>query len=342
MDDDDETEEHATIGEPAVRRRSSILPGDRYALAGEIAHGGMGEVLAARDSQIGRDVAIKRLRSDSPSDRAVTRFLREARIQGRLDHPAIVPVYEIGRDRDGLPFFAMKRLTGTTLAKLVTSSEANVLPLLRAFVDVCLAVEFAHVRGIIHRDLKPQNIVLGDFGDVYVIDWGVAKVLGDVDDFTDIGSGSGGSGDDATREGTAIGTPGYMAPEQLRGFTDVDVRVDVYALGCCLFEILCGEELHPRGAAATKSTLGGADARPSQRAPERGIPPELDAVCVAATALDREHRIASARELGDRVQRFLDGDRDLKLRTQLAAEHFAHARAAFDHPADGARNTAIR
>src|SRR5262249_38952238 len=110
--DDDETEEQPTVGEPAVRRRSTYLPGDRYELSGEIAHGGMGEVLAAHDAQVGRDVAIKRMRSESPSAHAVTRFLREARIQGRLDHPAIVPVYEIGRDRDGLPFFAMKRLTG--------------------------------------------------------------------------------------------------------------------------------------------------------------------------------------------------------------------------------------
>jgi serine/threonine-protein kinase len=169
--------------------------------------------------------------------------------------------------------------------------------------------------------------MLGDFGEVYVLDWGVAKIVGEEDgDFSDIGSGS---GQHATRAGTAIGTPGYMAPEQVRGQKDVDGRADVYTLGCLLFEILADEPLHPRGNAGMTAALGAPDARPSLRAPDRDIPPELDELCVRATASDREHRIQTARELGERIERYLDGDRDLALRRALARDHLTKGRAAF-------------
>jgi hypothetical protein len=331
--------------EPAHRAEPLILAG-RYRLTRRIGKGGMGEVIAARDEQVGRDVAIKRMRSSSPHERAIQRFLREASIQGRLEHPAIVPVHEIGRDNDGLPFFVMKKLTGTTLGKIVSDPDLrDSFPrqrILRAFAEVCLAVELAHVRGIIHRDLKPDNILLGDFGEVYILDWGVAKIVGELDDgeFADVGSGS---GEHATAVGTTIGTPGYMAPEQACGLPDVDGRADIYALGCVLFELLAGESLHPRGTAGMRSAIAGCDARPSQRAPERDIPPELDALCVGATATERDDRIQSARELGDRVQRYLDGDRDLAQRRQLARDHFVRAHTAFESgDSDDCRRTAMR
>jgi len=327
-------------------RDEPILLAGRYRLIRRIGKGGMGEVLAARDEQVGRDVAIKRMRAAAPSERAIRRFLREASIQGRLEHPAIVPVHEIGRDRDGTPFFVMKKLTGTTLGKIASDpSHSTGFPLqrtLRAFAEVCLAIELAHVRGIIHRDLKPDNILLGDFGEVYILDWGVAKIVGEFDDgeFADVGSGS---DEHATAVGTTIGTPGYMSPEQACGQADIDGRTDIYALGCVLFELLAGEPLHPRGSAGMRSALAGCDARPSVRARGRQIPPELDALCVAATALEREDRIQSARELGDRVQRYLDGDRDHARRRQLAHDHFARAHTAFEHgDADGSRRTAMR
>jgi serine/threonine-protein kinase len=325
-----------------------ILAG-RYRLTRRIGKGGMGEVLAARDEQVGRDVAIKRMRAAAPHERAIQRFLREASIQGRLQHPAIVPVHEIGRDSDGLPFFVMKKLTGITLGKVVSDDEQraafSLQRILRAFADVCLAVAFAHRYGIVHRDLKPDNILLGDFGEVYILDWGVAKIVGedgepDVGEFADVGSGS---GEHATAVGTTIGTAGYMAPEQALGQSDIDGRTDIYALGCVLFEILAGQPLHPRGPAGIRSALAGCDARPSQRPTGREIPPELDALCLAATARDRDARIQTARELGDRVQRFLDGDRDLALRRQIASDHFARARAAFDDGnTDELRRTAMR
>ncbi len=293
----------------------------------------MGEVMAVRDVEIGREVALKRIRRAAPSDATVQRFLREASIQARLDHPAVVPVHDIGHDAEGLPYFTMKRLSGTTLAKILDGDRAGYPPqrLLRAFADVCLAIEFAHVRGIIHRDLKPENIVLGDFGEVYVIDWGVAKIVGEHDpDFTDVSSG-----EHATQAGAAIGTPGYMAPEQVRGDADIDARADVYALGCLLFEIVTNQMLHPSGEAGNRSVLAGGDTRPSSRAPWRQVPPELDKLCAAATATDREARLPTARALGDGVHRYLDGDRDVARRRELGREHLDRARAAFDAIAGG-------
>ena len=311
-------------GQPAA----DTLLATRYRIGRRIGKGGMGEVMAARDEQVGRDVAIKRMKAANPHPRAIARFVREASIQGRLEHPSIPPVHEIGRDAEGLPFFAMKKLTGVTLAKLLEGDDLG-FPLqrvLRAFTDVCLAVELAHVRGIVHRDLKPENIMLGDFGEAYVLDWGVAKVIGEDDgDFADIDSSS---GEHATIAGTAIGTPGYMSPEQARGSADVDGRADVYTLGCLLFEILAGEPLHPRGPEGLRSALAGLDTRPSMRALQRTIAPELDTLCLHATAGDREARM-TARELGERVQRYLDGDRDLSLRRKLAREHLERARGAF-------------
>jgi len=334
----------ADPGAPTGQRPPRPILAGRYRLARRIGKGGMGEVIGARDEQVGRDVAIKRMRAAAPNERAIQRFLREASIQGRLEHPAIVPVHEIGRDSDGMPFFVMKKLTGTTLAKVIANPTVQFgrQAVLRAFAEVCLAVELAHVRGVIHRDLKPDNILLGDFGEVYVLDWGVAKIIGEDEEgeFADVVSGS---GQHATVVGTTIGTPGYMAPEQACGLPDIDGRTDIYTLGCVLFEILAGEPLHPRGPEGMRSALAGVDARPSQRAPDRDIAPELDALCVAATVADREQRIQTARELGDRVQRFLDGDRDLARRRDLARAHLARAQGAFDHgDSDEQRRTAMR
>jgi eukaryotic-like serine/threonine-protein kinase len=322
----EQTQESPTTEDYAQPRRPSepLEPGERYRLGARIARGGMGEVITAHDADIGRDVAIKRLRAPNPTPLALARFLREARIQGRLDHPAIVPVHELAYDDGGRPFFVMKKLSGTTLAAILDapSSRFTRHQLLRAFADVCLAIEFAHTRGVIHRDIKPANILLGDFGEVYVLDWGIARVSTDRDSaapkpITDE-DGFGVS----TRPGAAIGTRGYMPPEQAFGEI-VDERADVYALGCVLFEILTGHMLHPRG---KHGIAAPEDARASRHAAD--VAPELDELCMRASALDRSERIRSARELGEAVQRFLDGDRDLALRNELARTHLARALAA--------------
>jgi serine/threonine-protein kinase len=297
----------------------------------------MGEVLTAHDADIGREVAIKRMRAPNPTPLALARFMREARIQGRLDHPAIVPVYELAYDETGCPFFAMKKLCGTTLQEVIStgSTRFSRQQLLRAFADVCLAIEFAHTRGVIHRDIKPANILLGDFGEVYVLDWGIARVPTD----RPTPEPNEWAADDelATRPGAALGTPGYMSPEQARA-EHVDARTDVYALGCVLFEILARSPLHPRGKQALRSTLQGIDARPSLRVAD--IPPELDDLCVRATAHSPRDRIGSARKLGEAVQHYLDGDRDIAQRAKVAREHLAVALASGDD--EVGRRTAMR
>jgi len=362
MDGDDTEDLPADTAAPTgrttlARPRAPSAPiedGDRYQLGAQIGRGGMGEILAARDVQIGRDVAIKRLRRDRMSKQSIARFLREARIQGRLDHPAIPPVHELAYDASGQPFFAMKKLAGTTLAAILRTPELRQKfsrqRLLRAFADACLAIEFAHTRGVLHRDLKPSNILLGDFGEVYVLDWGVARIAGDTEselqpmsrESIETSAGRDAGDADATGSNVTLGTPGYMAPEQVAG-EPLDGRADVYSLGCMLYEILAGAALHPRGEAGMRSALVGADARPSLKAPADDVPPELDELCVRATATERDQRVSSARELGDVVQRFLDGDRDLALRRTLARDHLAEAYAAFSAgDAEDQRRAAIR
>jgi serine/threonine-protein kinase len=330
-----------TISVAAASASKGTLPA-RYALGAQLGAGGMGEVLLATDRQIDREVAIKRMLV-SPTHDALARFEREAKIQGRLDHPAIVPVHELATDTEGRPFFVMKRLTGTTLAAMLQAG-ANVTrqKLLRAFADVCLAIEFAHERGVIHRDLKPANIMLGDYGEVYVLDWGVARMTHDEQDAASAGElAARETAPGATEAGAILGTPGYIAPELLRG-ERVDGRADVYALGCILFELLSGESLLPRGREALVVALGDVDARPSQRVGGRDVPPELDALCVASTASSPADR-PTARELAERIESYLDGDRDLALRKAVAARHCAAASEALaTGDSEGGRATAMR
>ncbi|MBA3458350.1 MAG: serine/threonine protein kinase [Deltaproteobacteria bacterium] len=325
------------------RPRSASTPPslatDRYTLGAMIGQGGMGEVVLAFDEQIGREVAVKRIRTETPSADELSRFMREARVQGRLQHPAVVPVHDLALDPRGKPYFVMKRLQGTTMSELLErvrsgndkDDETNTRRrLLRAFADVCLATEFAHSVGIIHRDLKPANIMLGDFGEVYVLDWGVARAVTDADDATgpskqDLLLDSG-----ETRAGTVLGTPAYMAPEQLAG-ERAGPAADIYALGCILYEIAAGSALHG-GRRSITSMLTPIDAKPSSKRPDS--PPELDAICERATQLDPEQRFTSARSLGNVVQAYLDGDRDLAVRRELAHHHIASAKAALARGSD--------
>ncbi len=322
-------------GGGAAPAPAAVTERDRYRLGDTIGAGGMGEVVAAADRRIGRDVAVKRTRG-VPGPELAARFLREAQIQGRLDHPAIVPVYDLGVDDDGRPYFVMKRLAGTALADVLVAGAPDARGrrrLLTAFVEVCLAIEFAHTRGVIHRDLKPANIMLGDFGEVYVLDWGVARVLRD---------GPERAGDDivsldgrGTQAGAVLGTPGYMAPEQARG-EPVTAASDLYALGATLFEILAGAPF-ARGVLDASAL----DPVPSHRGGD--VSPELDAICARALAPTPAARFDSARALADAVQGYLDGDRDLEQRRALARARLAEATAALASPDDpAARAAAMR
>ncbi|MFT3697543.1 MAG: serine/threonine-protein kinase [Kofleriaceae bacterium] len=297
-----------------------------YVFGEVIGRGGLGEVVIAHDLRVGRDVAIKRLQTRAPSDTETARFLREARIQARLDHPAIPPVYDLGTDDDGRPYFTMKRLAGVTLSDLITGPVTQRQRLLRAFADVCLAIEFAHSRGVVHRDLKPGNVMLGDFGDVYVLDWGLARVVGEAVaevQHSDIDSLE-------IKEPDLLGTPGYMAPEQLQKAAEAGRPADIYALGAMLFEVLAGEPLHPRGPTALQSTVSGqVVASPAKRRPDRAVPPELDAIVVAMVGLDPMSR-PTARKVAERVEAYLDGDRDVARRKTMAVDLVWAARGALN------------
>ncbi len=315
--------------------------GDRYEMRDMLGRGGMGEVRLCKDRHIGREVAIKVIRTDHMTrPDVVRRFEREARVQGQLEHPAIVPVYDFGIAPDGSMYFTMKRLRGVTFHDVLwmlrngdpqAHATHSRRKLLSAFTRACLAVAFAHSRGVLHRDLKPSNIMLGDFGEVYVLDWGLAKIRKQQDHSQEGRIETPSSSEHRTIVGEVVGTPGYMAPEQALGEVDrLDARTDVYALGAILFEILTLQPLHKEDSAedVLLSTLYGPETRPSIRTPGRDIPPELDAIVLRATAVKQEDRFANARELCAAVETFLDGDRDLEQKKQMAGAHAAAARVA--------------
>jgi eukaryotic-like serine/threonine-protein kinase len=319
----------------------------RYELLGPLGEGGMGEVRLYRDRLVGREIALKALRPQAAAMAGARgRFQREARVQGQLEHPALVPVYDLGVGPGGEPYFTMQRVRGRTLDEVVrrlaagdadAAREYTPRRLLTALRSVCLAVDFAHQRGVLHRDLKPSNIILGDFGEVYVLDWGLAKVAGADDPAAALAVPADDAPAGPTLDGTMLGTPGYMAPEQVRGEVDrIGPRADVYALGAILFEAVTLERLHPGPSAreVLASTLIGAEACASARG-RPDVPPELEAICVRATALDPDERYPSARALSDDLERYLDGHRSEALRRDLSARHLEAARAALERAARG-------
>jgi serine/threonine-protein kinase len=295
---------------------------DRYTLSRLHATGGIGRVWLARDASLGRDVALKELRPERAGHPAQWgRFLREAQVTGQLEHPGIVPVYEVGRRPDDqAPFYTMRFVRGRRLAEAARAyhercgrGEAGPLEvreLLTAFVGVCHAVAYAHSRGVLHRDLKPQNVVLGDFGEVIVLDWGLAKVMGEAGGDATVDSApvalAGEGSRDETVAGQVLGTPAYMAPEQAEGRQDLlDARTDVYGLGAVLYEVLAGRPPFGGGDTTTVLRRVAHEAPQPPRVVAPGVPRALEAVCLKALAKRPERRYASAKELAEDVKRFL-------------------------------------
>jgi serine/threonine-protein kinase len=314
---------------PVVRPGSPEVadtPG-HYQLLGEIARGGMGAVLKGRDPDLGRDVAVKILLEqlrDKPE--MVRRFVEEAQIGGQLQHPGIVPIYELGTMADRRPFFSMKLVKGHTLAKLLDQrgDPAVELPrFLSIFESVCQTMAYAHSRGVIHRDLKPSNVMVGSFGEVQVMDWGLAKVLprgGVVDDATAgktceatiIATARSGDGSDPdlSRAGSIMGTPCYMAPEQARGEVDlVDERADVFALGSILCEILTGAPaLTGRNSGEIQRKAARGDlAEALARLDGCGADAELVAMAKDCLASERDDRPRDANTVAARMTAYLAG-----------------------------------
>ena len=281
---------------PVVHTSSSEMPKDagRYQLLEEIGHGGMGLVIKGRDPDLGRDLAVKVLleeHRDVPD--LVRRFIEEAQIGGQLQHPGIVPVYELGQFGDGRPYFTMKLVRGRTLAALLAErvEAASDLPrFLGIFEQVCQTVAYAHARTVIHRDLKPSNIMVGAFGEVLVMDWGLSKVLPPVgtageprerDDETSVDlirTVRSDSDVDASRPGSVMGSPAYMAPEQAQGEIEaIDERADVFGLGSILCEMLTGRPAYtgPSREVILGRASRGEIADAFQRIDASGADPEL-------------------------------------------------------------------
>lgn len=296
-------------------------PDDRYTVLTFIARGGMGEVWVARDRVLNREVAVKILRDDH-KDRSfvASRFIEEARITGKLEHPGIPPIHDLGTFRDGRPFIAMKLLKGgRTLSDRLANDRPDLGELLRVFEDVCQAVAAAHDRRVIHRDLKPGNVMVGRFNEVQVMDWGLAKVLGEPS-ATERPADDGQAGQPPvsviqsdrdpsshTRAGSLLGTPAYMPPEQAKGEIDrTDTRSDVFALGALLCELLTGR---PPYWAATSAEIQ-AFAITAQLGPafERldacGADPELIALAKRCLQPNPDDRPADAKQVANAIAGF--------------------------------------
>jgi serine/threonine-protein kinase len=411
---------------PLVKPGSAEMPApaerpDRYQLFGEIARGGMGAVLHGRDSDLGRDLAVKvLLESHKDKPDLIRRFIEEAQIGGQLQHPGVVPVYDIGAFADRRPFFTMKLVKGRTLAALLAEREtvhrrqpphpnpppqrgegeihssplvgeetgggagtagrasrpprpsgervaerrvrrpastldkglvAGVLPshtdlprFLSIFEQVCQTMAYAHTRGVIHRDLKPSNIMVGSFGEVQVMDWGLAKVLprggvvhdadaGKEDDHeTVVATARSGSSTELSQAGSVLGTPAYMPPEQARGEIDrLDERADVFALGSILCEILTGEPAFTgRSSSEILRKAGRGDLGPAlARLESCDAEPELIGLAKRCLAPERDDRPHSAGVVAEAVTAYL-ASVQRRLRAAELTRVEADARAAFE------------
>jgi eukaryotic-like serine/threonine-protein kinase len=327
------------VTDTALEQRARF---DRVRLLGQ---GAMGEVELARDNDIRRTVAVKRVLADASSPAALMRFADEVRIVGQLEHPSIVPVYDVGRDADGQVYLVMKHLHGETMESIIEKLRARdpayegrftIEYRLHLYLGVLDAIRYAHARGILHRDLKPANIMIGPFGEVTVLDWGIAKPIRPADPSVDVAPLERTLVDShdqrllETKLGSLAGTPLYMSPEQAAGRNDdLDARSDIYTLCVLLFEWLVLE--HPlRGKETVTEVLAAIIAQDYplgdlfERAGKAGVPMEYVWLILRGVAREREKRYPSVNELEEALKRAMDGKMKVQCHVTLA-KRSAHA-----------------
>ena len=332
----------SVVGKTTTFNRTMVLPRKkrdtiehptahpRYERVRRLGEGGMGEVALVRDLDIGRRVAVKRLLPTANSEAAMLRFADEVRVTGRLEHPAIVPVYDVGIDEDGLHYAVMKYIEGETLEEVIkklkkkdpaTTKRFSYEYRVQIFLTIVQAVRYAHDQGIIHRDLKPANIMIGPHGEVQVLDWGIAKIIDTpvdedgADERAAIGSTL--PVDDhrliETKAGALLGTPLYMSPEQARGEEDLDERSDIFSLCLLFYELLTLE--HPlakkKTVAEVISTLSDVPFSKTAlgRAPAaNGVPCEYIFFLFNGLKFDKTERFQSLKEMEERLLAVQSGD----------------------------------
>jgi eukaryotic-like serine/threonine-protein kinase len=317
---------------------TSTSSGERFRVLRPHARGGLGEVFVALDLELNREVALKQIQDahvDNPANRV--RFIQEAEITGGLEHPGIVPVYGLGTDSHGRPYYAMRFIRGESLKEAIAgfhalrSQERNpeahgleLRKLLRRFIDVCNAIEYAHQRGVVHRDLKPGNIIVGRYGETLVVDWGLAKPVGRPEEGARSDEGtlapSSSSGSAETLPGSVLGTPAYMSPEQAAGaVAELGPRSDVYSLGATLYCVLTGKPPFADDDVGRmlQNVQQGKYAPP--RNLDRSVAPALEAICVKAMAKNPADRYGSPRALAEDIELWM-ADEPVSARREPAAE----------------------
>ncbi|TNE48223.1 MAG: hypothetical protein EP343_16555 [Deltaproteobacteria bacterium] len=291
------------------------IPEDgRYRKGDVLGQGGLGIVVEAEDRVLGRKVASKSLlHGKNASPQIMASFLQEARVTGFLEHPNIMPIYDMGEEKDGTPFYTMRLLPPKDLSDILKEGDTSLMQLVRILQQVCMGLEYAHSQGVVHRDIKPANILLGQFGEVVIADWGVAKVLS----HEWVGTSPEGLLPSGT--GRLKGTPAFMAPEQIKEGL-ISPFVDQYAVGVMLYQILTGALpfFDDNVYTVLFQICSMEPVRPSQRAPERVIPEELEDICLTMLAKSPHERYSSCREVYEKLEEFLEGTQDRERRHQAA------------------------
>jgi serine/threonine-protein kinase len=310
-------------------------PGPRYKIGELLGAGGVGLVTSALDRTIGRTVAVKTLKQGRESEPHVARrFLDEAHVTAQLEHPNVVPVYDMGWLPDGQPYYTMRIVKKQSLRDVLTRADLKaqwpLVRLLGAFLQVTRALAYAHARGILHNDTKPENVLLGDFGEVYLADWGLAKPMGNMAVDLQLPSMNGDASASPRQNGPSSqtsGTPGYIAPEVLRRDTDIDGRADLFALGVILYELLTGVHPFDLGTGAGAMLLATVDRTPKRpRDVVPGCPLLLEDLCLKMLAKDKSERPRSADEVVAEIEAFLEGAKERERRRAEAQSLCGRAR----------------